>query len=76
VSDLSQGQLDAVARQRGFPNYATWAAWQQHRQAGLQQAQQPEPPQNFLQSILGKIPIHPSYLLNYVTKKFNEATGD
>lgn len=76
MSNLSQGQLDAVARQRGFPDYATWSAWNAHRQAGLSQPQQSAPPQNFLQSVLGKIPFHPSYLFNYVTKKFNEATGD
>jgi muconolactone delta-isomerase len=67
----SQGQLDAIARQRGFPDYATWAAWNRNRSEGLQQAPAQQPPQNFLQSLLGKIPIHPSYLLNYVNDKIN-----
>jgi hypothetical protein len=67
----SQGQLDAIARQRGFPNYATWAAWQQHRSEGLQQAPAQPPPQNFLQSVFSKIPLHPAYLLDYVNKKIN-----
>jgi hypothetical protein len=71
---LSPGQLDAVARQRGFPNYQTWAAWNAHRSAGLQGPQPAAPQQgNFLQNILGKIPIHPAYLLDYVNKKINGA---
>lgn len=70
----SQGRLDAVARQQGFPDYATWAAWNAHRQAGLRQAPtDTEQPGNFLQSLLGKIPVHPSYILDYVNKKLKEA---
>lgn len=74
----SQGQLDAVARQRGFPDYATWQAWNAHRQAGLQQPAAPDPSQqpNFLQSLVNKIPIHPSYLFNYVNDKIKQATGN
>lgn len=76
----SPGQLDAIARQRGFPDYATWAAWNAHRQAGLQQPgasdQQPQQPPNFLQSLVNKIPIHPSYLFNYVNDKIKQATGN
>lgn len=72
----SQGQLDAIARQRGFHDYQTWAAWNAHRSAGLQQSSGPgvtaEQP-NFLMSLINKIPIHPSYILNYVNDKMQEA---
>jgi hypothetical protein len=68
--------LDAMARQLGFPDYATWAAWEQHRQAGLKepntatmqqsQAQQPQH-ENVLQSILSAInPLQ--YVANRVGK--------
>lgn len=73
--NYSQGQLDAVARQRGFPDYATWAAWNAHRQAGLQQPAQPTQQPNFLMNLINKIPIHPSYILNYVDNKMKGATG-
>jgi hypothetical protein len=73
---LSPGQLDAVARQRGFPDYATWTAWNRNRQEGLQQpTAPPAQPGNFLETLLGKIPLHPTYLLNYVNDKFKKATG-
>lgn len=26
-------EMDALARQRGFPDYATWLAWTRHRNA-------------------------------------------
>lgn len=73
----SQGQLDAVARQRGFPDYQTWQAWNAHRSAALQQPQGTAPPQqqNFLQNLLGKIPIHPISLFNYVDAKMKSALG-
>lgn len=31
----SQGQLDELARSRGFPDYSTWVAWNNHRTANL-----------------------------------------
>lgn len=71
-------QLDAIARQRGFPDYATWAAWNRHRTAGLQQpGATPAPPQNnnFLQNLLAKIPWHPSFLLGYTNDKINKANN-
>jgi hypothetical protein len=72
----SQGQLDAVARQRGFPDYATWQAWNVHRQAGLQQPAAPAQQPNFLQSLLAKIPGHPANLLGYVNDRIKSATGN
>jgi hypothetical protein len=73
----SQGQLDAIARQRGFHDYATWAAWNAHRSAGLQQPSgQPAQTQaqpNFLMSLINKIPWHPSYLLNHVNNAMQNA---
>lgn len=76
--DLSPGQLDAMARQRGFPDYATWLAWTKHRTAALKkgQPQQEPPPTNWLQNLLGQIPVHPTYLFNYVSDKFGKATGE
>lgn len=62
-----QAQLDAAARQKGFQNYAQWAAWNARQQAmkgyngqGGVSGQQPRPrpaapppPQkNFLQQIM------------------------
>lgn len=77
--EYSPGQLDAVARQRGFPDYRTWQAWNRHRTAGLQQPGgpvQPQPaPTNWLQNLITSIPGHPAQLLDYVSKKFGAATG-
>lgn len=71
----SQGQMDALARQRGFPDYQTWAAWNAHRSAALHQPMdystggaQPQQ-QNVLQRLLGMIPWHPAFLFG----KTNEA---
>lgn len=78
----SQGQLDALARHRGFHDYATWAAWNANNSARLHQPAGGNPeqaagqqPPNFLMSLINKIPIHPSYLLNYVNGKMQSATG-
>lgn len=78
MPQYSPGALDALARQRGFPDYQTWAAWNAQRQASIQQpsgqsAQGQQP--NFLMNLINKIPIHPSYLLNYVNDKMKQATG-
>jgi hypothetical protein len=70
----SQGQMDALARSRGFPDYATWVAWNAKRSAALQQPA-PQQPTNFLQNLLGKIPVHPINILNYVNDKYQGATG-
>lgn len=35
----SQSQLDALAQSRGFPDYKTWVAWNNHRSAALKQPQ-------------------------------------
>lgn len=59
-----QAHLDAAAQQIGFRDYATWAAWNAHRQDVLSQnptdsgapvAQAPQPqaaPQNWLQNLI------------------------
>lgn len=70
-------QLDAMARQAGFHDYATWSAYQRNRMA-MQHGRAPaggEPPRNFLQNLLEKIPGHPAMLLRYVSDQFNNATG-
>lgn len=38
-NQYSQSQLDALARSRGFPDYSTWVAWNNHRSAALKQPQ-------------------------------------
>lgn len=64
MSGYTPAQLDAMARQAGFQNYAQWQAYQrnqqmQQRQRQIQRAQpttQPQPeqePQNWLQRLLG-----------------------
>lgn len=72
----SQSQLDAIARERGFPDYQTWAAWHQNYRAahrtGTGQPQQAQ--NNWLQQLIDRIPIHPSYLFNYVSDKIDGAT--
>lgn len=35
----SQSHLDALAQSRGFPDYATWVAWNNHRNAAVHQPQ-------------------------------------
>lgn len=74
----NQAQLDAAARQQGFPDYATWAAYQQKRMAmmhGPAPAGTGEPPKNWLQNLLESIPGHPAMLFKYVGDRFNQATG-
>jgi hypothetical protein len=67
--------LDLMAQHLGFPDYATWAAWNQHRQAGLKEPNtatmnqaMPTQHSNFLQSILSA--INP---LQYVADRVNKA---
>lgn len=73
----SQGQLDAMARDRGFPDYPTWVAWERHRQAGMQQPGGASHPQqnNWLQNLLQQIPGHPAQLFDYIGRRFRQATG-
>lgn len=76
-----QAHLDALAQQRGFPNYATWSAYQNKQQAARMQnglngtgaAQGGPAPTNWLQNLLASIPIHPSYLLGKVNDAFTKA---
>lgn len=64
MSGYTPAQLDAMARQAGFQNYAQWQAYRQNQQMQQQQRQmqsaqpapqpQPQPePQNWLQRLLG-----------------------
>lgn len=71
----SQAQLDAIAREQGFPDYASWKAWNEKYRSTVRTGDTQKPaPKNFLQSLADRIPIHPSYILNYVTDKFRGAT--
>lgn len=71
----TQGQLDAMARERGFSDYATYAAWYKNYRAPLarQGGQTDGQPTNWLQNLINQIPIHPSYLMNYASDRINEA---
>ncbi len=77
-----QSHLDAVAQARGFPDYATWAAWNQHRTDAIvngsntSTSQSDSPtgqPQNFLQKLMG--PIYPPTLLGMIGHRYAQATG-
>jgi hypothetical protein len=80
----TQAHLDALARQIGFHDYATYNAYQQKQAAmrmdnGIQgtgyNTGQPQQPQqnNWLQNLIAKIPIHPAYLLGKVNDAFTQA---
>jgi hypothetical protein len=84
MAGYSQAQLDTLAQQQGFKNYAQWQAWnartrnvvlQQPRVAGRDMNSNAElgraAPQNWLQQLLGA--VHP---LNYVNSKLKGALGD
>ena len=77
TANMSPEQLDALARQRGFPSYSAWVAWHnkyQSQTAGKGQPQAAQPT-NWLENILGKIPIHPIYLLNKASEALDKAGG-
>jgi len=64
MPQYSQAQLDAMAQQQGFPNYAAWSAYQQNQaqqqeqrrmQSAMPAQQQPQQqaPTNWLQQLMG-----------------------
>jgi hypothetical protein len=78
----TQAHLDVLSRQLGFPDYATYRAYQQKQAAarlqnglnGTGAAQgQVATGNNFLQNLLARIPIHPAYLLGKVNDAFTQA---
>jgi hypothetical protein len=78
-----QAHLDHAARQLGFPDYATYSAYQQKQAAmrmqngisGTGMEQGGAPPQNWLQHLLASIPGHPAQLLGYVDERMGKALG-
>lgn len=76
-TQYSPGQLDAMAREKGFPDYATFVAWNRHRDANLRsgETQPAAAPTNWLQTLLERIPGHPAQTLKYAGEKFKKATG-
>jgi len=71
----SQARLDALARERGFPDYATWKAWnEKNRQVRRPQGEAQAAPQerNFLQSLLARIPWHPANTLDHTNRRMEE----
>lgn len=71
----SQGQLDALARERGFPSYAAWSAWNQKYRQPIREEAPAAQPTNWLQNLVNKIPFHPSFMLDFTNKKIEKATG-
>lgn len=67
--------LDALARSRGFQDYATWQAWNAHRTAALtnQGPQAQQAPTNWFQTLINKIPIHPAHIFNYIADALGKA---
>lgn len=78
TTKYSPGQLDAMAREQGFPDYVTWIAWNKKRSANLrtpQNYQVAQPQQkNFLQSLLSQIP--PFSIIGHVADRYGQATGE
>lgn len=78
-----QSHLDVVAQHAGFPDYATWQAWNQHRTDAITQGSNTTTPAsdaansqpNFLMSLLTKIPLHPAAIMGYVSDRYHQATG-
>lgn len=79
----SQAHLDALAQSQGFHDYNHWATWNAQRQQMLSQnpatgvpgeAGAPQQPgNNWLQNLLGRIPIHPAYLFGKINDAFTQA---
>jgi hypothetical protein len=75
---ISHSHLDALAQSRGFPDYNTWAAWNQHRTDAITQGSntQADPQagqQNFLQRLMG--PIYPATMFKMIGDRYAAATG-
>ena len=69
-----QRQLDQAAQQMGFPNYATWAAWNaKYRSQSNKAGVAAQPKKNFLQGLLEKIPWHPSFIFKHVNDGIDKA---
>jgi len=80
--------LDAQAQAMGFPDYATWAAWDAQRRAGLLQGGphgtpttgQPGAPSNYLaQPQQGGQPsgwFAPGQIMGWLSNKITSATGN
>lgn len=71
---MANKQLDAAARQKGFPDYATYKAWEAKRTGVIRTKGKiaEAPPKNWLQKA-GM--MHPANMLDYVAKKFKSATS-
>lgn len=73
MATLGDHHLDALAQSRGFPNYATWAAYQAKQSQALHA---PPPPTNWLQSIKNAVRYLPPFsAVAAATDRFNKATG-
>lgn len=68
---------DSFARQNGFPDAATMAAYQAKQQARFNGAASggPSMPSTGQSALDTAFSIHPAVLLNYVLDKFKAATG-
>lgn len=72
---ITQAELDAAARQKGFKNYAQYQAWDAHtRQVVLNgNPSTGAPPGNWLQNLMEKIPLHPAMLFRYINDNLEKA---
>lgn len=68
----SKAQLDAMARQRGFPDYATWAAWHEKYRSTVRGKPKPET-RNWFQKLIESVPVHPAYLMRYTHERMSKA---
>jgi hypothetical protein len=68
----SVSRLDAMAKEKGFPSYAAWKAWNEKYRKPVT-TDKPAPKKNFLQNLVSKIPGHPAQLLGYTSDKMKSA---
>lgn len=70
----SKAQLDAMAREAGYPSYEAWRGhYKNYQQKRTVQGSAPK--KNFLQRLIEKIPGHPAQTLDYTRRKMEEATS-
>jgi len=81
---MDPAHLDAMAKQLGFPDYKTWAAWNagQRRSASIDPSKitttgpatvAQKKPGNWLSALFNKIP--PFSIIGHVSDAYGNATG-
>lgn len=70
----SSANLDALAREKGFPSYAAWKAWTDKYRKPITNVQKKQPVRNFFQNLIANAP-HQGTIINKVAgrvQKVNE----